>query len=85
MDQDQNPQRVARYLIDKTIAAVRGQFARSGDLAHMAEHRKVGKLGNGIAEQLIDAQRRGRVPIREIFPDCGAILLSFRRLDDLHA
>ena len=85
MDQDQNPHRVVRHLIDEAIAAMWGQLARSHNFTNMAEHREVGELGNGIAEQPIHSYCSGRVAGFEIIPDCGTVLLSFRRPVDIHA
>lgn len=85
MDQDQYPHRVVYYLIDEAIAAVRGQFARSGDLTDMAEHWEGGELGDRVAEKLIDAQGSGRISCGEISPYLTAIPFGLRRSGDLHA
>jgi hypothetical protein len=50
----------------------------------MAEHGKIGELGDSIAEQPIHSYRSGRIAGFEIVPDRGSVLLGFRRPDDIH-
>ena len=79
-----DPHSVVHHLIDEAKAAMWGQVAHSHNFTGMAEHREVGELSNGIAEQPIHSQRRRGRGLREI-PDRGSVLFRFWRPDGILA
>ena len=85
MDQDQNPHRIFGNLINKAIAFVRSQFPGARHLTLMPQHRKVGEVRHGIAEQLVHPGRRDRIVGGDIVPDISTVMLGFRRPDNPHA
>ena len=85
VDQHQNPNRIACYLIDDAVALVRRKLARAGHLAFMPQPRKFGQSRHGIAEQAVHAKRSIAIAGFEIIPDRRPILFGFRRPQDLHA
>lgn len=74
-----------RPIHNQAIIAMRSQFAGAGDVALVADHRKVGEAGDVIAEEPIQSRCGVRISLCDISPDFGPVLLGLRCPDDPHA
>ena len=85
MNDGENPNGVAVNLIDQSVTSVRRKLASSGHFAFMAKHREIGKLGNGLTEQVINPDGGVAIARQEIVPYIGAVPARLRRPQKFHA
>ncbi len=79
VDQNENPDRIACDLRDEAIASVRRKLARSGHLALVSEHWKLGQSRHCLAKQAVHSERSVGIAGFKLVPDRRTVLLGFRR------
>lgn len=85
MNEGENPDPVLIDGVDQAVAGMRDQLAGVRNMARLSHEGVICQPGCGFTEQLVHADRGGRVVGRDVIHDVGAVLFGFRRPENDHA